>query len=95
MIRHVVMWRLHDNNPENRSEIFRLLNKLPDLIEDLESLEVGSNFNQSEFAYDLALITTHSDKAALERYRVHPEHIGVANRIKKLTKDRAVVDFEY
>jgi hypothetical protein len=95
MVRHVVMWRLNENNQENRSEISNLLSGLPDLIDDLDALEVGSNFSSSEFAYDLVLITTHSDKAALERYRKHPEHLIVANRIKELTKERAVVDFEY
>jgi hypothetical protein len=95
MIKHVVMWRLHENNQENRSEISCLLSGLPDIIDDLVSPEVGSNFSLSEFAYDLVLITTHGDKAALERYKEHPEHILVANRIKELTRERVVVDFEY
>jgi hypothetical protein len=95
MVRHVVIWRLHENNQENRSEISRLLRELPNRIDDLESLEVGSNFNPSEFAWDLVLITIHKNKTALENYKKHPEHIIVADRIKKLAKDRAVVDFEY
>jgi len=95
MITHVVMWRLNENNKENQTEIRSLLSRLPDLIEELESLEVGSNFNKSEFAYDLALITTHVDKPALEKYKKHSEHIIVANRIKELTKERVVVDFEH
>lgn len=95
MVRHVVIWRLHENNQENRSEISGLLRELPNRIDDLESLEVGSNFNPSEFAWDLVLITTHKNKTALENYKKHPEHIIVADRIKKLAKDRAVVDFEY
>ena len=94
MVKHVVMWRLHQNNTENRKAIKDMLNKLPGLIPDLKSLEVGENFNSGPFAFDLALITTHADKAGLEKYQKHPEHVVVAKRITELAKDRVVVDFE-
>ena len=94
MVKHVVMWRLHQNNTENRKAIKDMLNRLPGLIPDLNSLEVGENFNSGPFAFDLALITTHADKADLEKYQKHPEHVIVAKRITELAKDRVVVDFE-
>lgn len=94
MVKHVVMWRLHQNSTENRETIKDLLTSLPGLIPALKSLEVGENFNPSPFAYDLALITTHADKADLEKYQKHPEHVMVARRITELVKDRVVVDFE-
>jgi hypothetical protein len=89
------MWRLHDNNETNRSLVRDMLLNLPEVVEDLESLEIGDNFNESDAAYDLVLITTHRDRARLEKYRKHPEHVAVANRIKELTSERVVVDFEY
>ena len=95
MVKHVVMWRLHQNNPENRSIIRDLLNKLPSLIPELKSLKVGEDFNRSTVAFDLVLITEHADKAGLEKYQKHPEHVSVAQRITELTKERVVVDFEY
>ena len=95
MATHVVMWWLCENNKKNQIEIQSLLSWLKDLNEEFESLEVGSNFNRSKFAYDLALITAPTDKVALEKYQKHPEHIIVAYRIKELTKERTVVDFEY
>jgi len=61
----------------------------------LNSLDVGENFNNSPFAFDLALITTHADKTGLEKYQKHPEHVIIAKRITELAKDRVVVDFEY
>ena len=94
MVKHVVMWRLRARNENGLSLIRRLLTRLPGLIDELESLEIGENFNSSAFAYDLVLITTHKDQQALEKYKEHPEHVAVANRIKELTKERAVVDFE-
>ena len=95
MVKHVVMWRLHQNSTENRTVIKDLLNSLPDLIPELNSLDFGENFNNSPFAFDLALITTHADKTDLEKYQKHPEHVMVAKRITELAKDRVVVDFEY
>lgn len=95
MVKHVVMWRLHKNNSENRSMIKDLLSKLPALIPELRSLEVGEDFNRGPVAFDLVLITGHADKAGLEKYQKHPEHVSVAKRITELAKDRVVVDFEY
>jgi hypothetical protein len=88
------MWRLHQNNTENRMAIKDLLNRLPGQIPELKSLEVGENFNSGPFAFDLVLISTHADKADLEKYQKHPEHVVVAKRISELAKDRVVVDFE-
>jgi hypothetical protein len=89
------MWRLHQNSTENRRIINDLLYRLPDLIRELKSLEIGENFNKSPFACDLVLITTHTGKADLEKYQKHPEHVLAAKRINELAKDRVVVDFEY
>jgi len=72
------MWRLHENNKENRSLIKSMLFRLSDLIEDLETLEIGENFNKSAFAYELVLITQHIDKLVLKKYQKHPKHITVA-----------------
>ena len=95
MVKHVVMWRLHQNNPENRLRIIDLLNKLPASIPELKSLEVGEDFNRGPVAFDLVLITEHDDKAGLEKYKKHPEHVTVAKRITELAKERVVVDFDY
>lgn len=95
MIKHVVMWKLTKNSIMNRKKIIDLLSGLPGVIRDLNSLETGENFNASPFAFDLVLITTHSDLPALKRYQNHPDHIAVAEHIKTLTVERAVVDFEY
>ncbi len=99
MVKHVVMWRF-DHTDEivkkgNIKVVKNLLMGLSEKIPQLEDLEVGENFNPSELSFDLVLITTHVDKNALEEYRVNPLHQKIANRIKKLTVDRVVVDFEY
>ena len=95
MVKHIVMWRLHQNIAENRAMIKDLLNKLPAVIPELKSLEVGEDINRGPVAYDLVLITTHADTADLQKYQKHSEHVSVAKRITELARDRVVVDFEY
>lgn len=99
MIKHVVMWKLADeadgmSKPENINRIKIKLNSLISIIEEISSLELGENFNPTEAAYDLVLITTHKDKDALNAYINHPSHQEAAKLIGKLVADRKVVDFE-
>ena len=100
MIKHVVMWRLKDeaeanNKTRNKEIVIDKLLKLKSEIMELETLEVGRNFNVSDAAFDLVLITTHQDKDALSAYIKHPSHQEAASFIGKVVADRKVVDFEY
>jgi len=100
MIKHVVMWRLKDNavgnNKIKNSEIIiDTLMKLKSEISEIDSLEVGRNFNPSDAAFDLVLITTHQDKDTLSSYIIHPSHQKAASFIGEVIAERNVVDFEY
>ena len=100
MIKHVVMWRLKDvaegnKKSVNQEHIIKSLIRLKSSIQEIDSLEVGENFNPSEAAFDLVLITSHKNKAALKAYVDHPVHKDAATFIEKVIKDRTVVDFEY
>ena len=93
------MWKLEDeadgmSKSENITRIESALNSLPSVIEEISSLELGVNFNPTEAAYDLVLITTHNDQDALDAYNNHPSHQDAAKLIGKLVADRKVVDFE-
>ena len=99
MIKHIVMWKLADeadgmSKSESINRIESKLISLTSVIEEISSLEFGINFNPTEAAYDLVLITTHKDKDALEAYINHPSHQEAAKLIGKLVVDRKVVDFE-
>ena len=100
MIKHVVMWKLLDiaegNEKEhNKTIIKEKLEGLKQNIQQIESLEIGFNFNPSDMAYDVVLITTHNSKSELLEYIEHPAHKEAANFIGKVVGDRKVVDFEY
>jgi len=100
MIKHVVMWRLHEiaagnKKSENMQHIKKLLMNLESTINEIDSLVVGENLNPAEAAFDLVLITTHKNRGALSTYIDHPKHKEAATFIRKVIKERAVVDFEY
>ena len=61
----------------------------------MNTLEIVENFNASDAALDLVLITTHEDKNDLMGYVNHPEHREAASFIGKVVEERKVVDFEY
>jgi len=94
------MWRLKEEaegnkKSVNKNHIKKSLIGLKKSIQEIDSLEVGENFNPSEAAFDLVLITSHKNKVSLEAYLDHPKHKDAASFIGKVIKDRTVVDFEY
>ena len=63
-------------------------------VEPLLSMEVGIDFNGSERAMDLSLISTFETKEGLQEYAVHPAHLEVVAFIKEVTELSKVVDYE-
>ncbi len=98
MIKHVVMWMVDAGDPVEKQkavhEITEMLQGLVDKIPHVKTLEVGKNFNTSGAAFDVVLITSHDSRDALQKYRAHPDHVTIAEKIGELTTGRAVVDCE-
>ncbi len=95
MIKHIVMWKLKEENKEqNAIEIKTKLEKLCDLISQIKKIEVGINFNESNAAYDLVLYSEFASVEDLEIYQNNPAHKEVAKLVGQCTITRAVVDFE-
>ena len=94
MIVHIVMFRFkEENKTQNIQKVKEMLNTLVEKIEELQSLEVGINFNQSERAFDLSLYSTFKTKEDLKTYAVHKEHLKVVELIKTVTIESKVVDY--
>ncbi|MDY0120326.1 MAG: Dabb family protein [Sulfurimonas sp.] len=94
MIVHIVMFQFKEENKErNIAMVKERLEALVDLIPELQKMEVGVNFNESERAFDLSLYSTFDSKEDLGVYAVHPEHLKVVALIKELTETSKVVDY--
>ena len=63
-------------------------------IDGLLDLEAGSDFLGSERSYDIALICTLKDKAALDFYQAHPVHQPVKKLMHEIRENSIAVDYE-
>lgn len=94
MVKHIVMFKLNANTPENLETAINALNGMRGKIETLRFLEVGTNFTNSERSYDLVLTTHFEDRKGLEIYANHENHLPVIKIIQSLSSHSVVVDYE-
>lgn len=94
MVKHIVMFDFKDENKrENINKAKEMLEALLERVPTLKGMEIGVNFADEARAMDLSIYTTFDDKAGLEAYAVHPEHIKVVEFIKRVVNGSKVVDY--
>ena len=94
MIVHIVMFDFkEEQKQEHIARTKEMLEALVAKIEPLLSMEVGVDFNGSERAMDLSLISTFETKEGLKEYATHPAHLEVVAFIKEVTVASKVVDY--
>ena len=95
MLTHIVIWEYNsDVEQEVREEHVRMLRALTSIIPEIESLSVGFDVLKLPRSFDSGLVAIFRDRAALDAYTVHPEHIKVAAFGKTISEQVASVDFE-
>ena len=92
MVKHIVLFKLKDQ--KDRLKAIEALQSMKGKIEGMIDLEVGEDFLASERSYDIALITTHTDRAALDSYQAHPVHQPVKKVMHEIRESSVAVDFE-
>ena len=96
MVRHIVMWKLKE---ENKAENARLLKEklegLVGIIPEIKELEVGININDDSAAYDAALNSVFCSLEDLEKYQKNPNHAAVSEFCKSIRISRVVVDYNF
>ena len=92
MIRHVVMWELHD---ASQARAFGdALATCARLVDGMRGYEVATRSGALPASVDVCLIATFDDADALQRYQEHPVHQEVSRRIGPLRKQRHTLDFK-
>jgi hypothetical protein len=95
MLTHIVIWKYRaDVEEEVRREHVAMLRRLPSVIPDIESFSVGFDVLGLPRSYDTGLVAVFEDRAALDAYTVHPDHIAVADFGRTISAHVASVDFE-
>jgi len=94
VIVHIVMFKLKEEDKQaNLVKIRAVLEQLPKKIDELVSMEVGINFDESDRAFDLSLYSTFKTKEDLATYATHKEHLKVVDFIKTVITESKVVDY--
>jgi len=93
MVKHIVLFKLKDQT--DRQKAIEALQSMKGKIEGMLDLEVGEDFLASERSYDIALITTHTDRDALDFYQTHPVHHPVKKIMHAIRESSVSVDFEF
>jgi len=95
MLTHIVVWKYKaEIEPLIREEHVAQLRRLASVIKEIESLSVGFDTLHLPRSYDSGLAAVFRDRAALDAYTIHPEHVKVANFGRSISQHVASVDFE-
>lgn len=97
MVRHIVMWNFKDGftdeeNIRNAQRIKEELEALPSVIQGIVSLEVVTSVLASSNR-DVVLNSLFVSEDALERYRVHPEHVRISQYVGSVMMNRISIDY--
>jgi len=92
MIKHIVMWTLHDKNDAImvKKTLEGLKGKVPSIID----IEVGIDFSATDASADVILYSTFANRDDLSAYVAHPDHQAVIPMMQRVTTSRKVVDYE-
>ncbi len=95
MLTHIVIWKYKTDVSEGqRREHVEMLRRLPAIIPEVQSFNVGFDVLKLPRSYHTGLASAFRDRAALEAYTVHPEHVAVADFGRAISEHIASVDFE-
>ncbi len=96
MIRHIVIFKFKPDTPQSDRDAFlEMLRALPSKISEIVDFEAGFDVVRSPRAFDLALVASYADLAALDRYAKHEHHLPVVERSKQICEQVASVDYEF
>ena len=97
MIKHIVMWKVRGDTPEQKAAGAALLKRsfesLRGRVPGLLHLEIGTDASRVDYACDVVLYSEFENQAALDAYATHPEHLRVKQEVGDLRIARHQVDY--
>ncbi len=95
MLTHIVVWKYRtDVSQATRAEHVARLRSISSVVPGIESFSVGFDTVHLARSYDTGLVAIFRDRAALDAYTVHPEHVKVADFGRGLSDHVVSVDFD-
>lgn len=97
MVKHIVMWNVRGDTPEQKREAAILVKSafesLSGKIPGLTKLEVGLDVSAVDYACDIVLYTEFETQESLDAYASHPEHLRVKQVVGDVRIARHQVDY--
>lgn len=99
MLKHIVMWKLKDHaegadRAANAVRLKALLDACDGLVPGMLKLEVAIAQPGLEATYDVVLYTEFTDRAALDAYQEHPQHVALKPFVIAVREARQCMDYE-
>ena len=94
MVKHIVMFKLTEKTSENMELATDSLRSLENKIETLKSIEIGTDFLESDRSYDIVLTAQFENQEGLKIYSSHENHLPVVKIMRSLCSSSVVVDYE-
>ncbi|MCH2605324.1 MAG: Dabb family protein [Nitrospinales bacterium] len=94
MVKHIVMFKLTEKTSENMELATDSLRSLENKIETLKSIEIGTDFLESDRSYDIVLTAHFENQEGLKTYSSHENHLPVVKIMRSLCSSSVVVDYE-
>jgi quinol monooxygenase YgiN len=99
MLRHIVMWTLKEqaegaDRATNIAKARALLEACAQLEPGTLHFQVGTAQAGFDCTCDLVLDSTFRDRAALQAYQNHPQHVAIKPFMKAVVASRQCMDFE-
>jgi len=94
MVKHIVMFKLTEKTSQNMELATDSLRSLENKIETLKSIEIGTDFLESDRSYDIVLTAHFENQEGLKTYSSHENHLPVVKIMRSLCSSTVVVDYE-
>jgi len=95
MLTHIVIWKYRAEVAQaTRDEHVARLGSLSAVVPGIESFSVGFDTLHLPRSYDTGLVAVFRDRAALDAYTAHPDHVMAAEFGRSISDLVASVDFE-
>jgi hypothetical protein len=99
MLKHIVMWKLKDtaenaDKNTNARKMKEQLEACANLVPGILKLEVAIAQPGLEATYDVVLYSEFTDKAALDAYQSHPQHVALKPFFGAIRDARQCMDYE-
>ena len=94
MVKHIVMFKLTEKTSQNMQLATDSLRSLENKIETLRSIEIGTDFLESDRSYDIVLTAHFENQEGLKTYSSHENHLPVVKIMRSLCSSSVVVAYE-